>query len=115
VLKAPDVPSILIETGFISNPSTERLLRSDVHQRQIARNIMLGVQQYFAGKPRRIFSVPINKPNVQSKVICYVVKKGDTLGGVATKYKISMAKLKLANKLKKDALFVNQKLMIPAK
>lgn len=48
VLKAPDIPSILIETAFISNPSEEQLLRSPAHQQRLASAILSGVQDYFA-------------------------------------------------------------------
>lgn len=51
VLKAPDIPSILIETAFISNPEEERLLRSSSHQDKIAQAIMTGIQGYFAEFP----------------------------------------------------------------
>lgn len=113
VLKAPDVPSILIETGFISNPSTERLLLSDTYRKQIARNIMFGIQQYFANKPRRIIAEPINKYHLANKNVYYIVKQGDTLSKIAAKYKVSMLKLRVTNNLKKDSILINQKLVIP--
>lgn len=47
VLKAPDIPSILVETAFISNPNEERLLRSPGHQDKIARAMLNGIQDYF--------------------------------------------------------------------
>ncbi len=47
VLKSPDIPSILVETGFISNPGEEKKLRSRRYQKQIARYIMKGVLRYF--------------------------------------------------------------------
>lgn len=50
VLKAPDVPSILIETGFISNPSTEKKLRTKLYQQKIARAISQGIKEHFATK-----------------------------------------------------------------
>lgn len=117
VLKAPDMPSVLVETGFVSNPSTERLLRSDAHRRHIAQNIMAGLQQYFANKPRRVLQVQTvaQTPKNKQKYLYYMVKKGDTLGLVANKHKVSMQSLRIANKLKKDAIFVQQKLIIPAK
>lgn len=52
VLKAPDIPSILIETGFISNPRTESKLRAKWYQQKMARAISLGVKNYFAGKKK---------------------------------------------------------------
>jgi N-acetylmuramoyl-L-alanine amidase len=51
VLKAPDIPSILIETAFISNPEEEQRLRSDVHQQRFAESILGGVKRYFAQNP----------------------------------------------------------------
>lgn len=51
VLKAPDIPSILVETAFISNPEEEAKLRDSDHQDQIARAIMVGIRRYFAKNP----------------------------------------------------------------
>lgn len=51
VLKAPDIPSILVETAFISNPEEERLLRSPAHQDRIAKAMLSGISDYFAASP----------------------------------------------------------------
>lgn len=51
VLKAPDIPSILVETAFISNPSEEKLLRSPAHQDKLSKAILAGIQGYFASSP----------------------------------------------------------------
>ena len=51
VLKAPDIPSILVETAFISNPEEEQKLRDDRHQRKLADSIRSGVRRYFAQNP----------------------------------------------------------------
>lgn len=51
VLKAPDIPSILVETAFISNPEEERLLRSPSHQDRLAHAMLAGIKDYFAGSP----------------------------------------------------------------
>jgi N-acetylmuramoyl-L-alanine amidase len=51
VLKAPDIPSILVETAFITNPSEERRLRSDVYQRRMAAAILGGLRRYLAANP----------------------------------------------------------------
>jgi N-acetylmuramoyl-L-alanine amidase len=51
VLKAPDIPSILIETAFISNPDEELRLRDEAYQRQLARAIFSGIQRYFERNP----------------------------------------------------------------
>ena len=51
VLKAPDIPSILVETAFISNPEEEQKLRSERHQQKFADSIRDGVVRYFAQHP----------------------------------------------------------------
>jgi N-acetylmuramoyl-L-alanine amidase len=51
VLKAPDMPSILVETAFISNPDEELRLRDDAYQRQLAQAIFNGIQRYFERNP----------------------------------------------------------------
>jgi N-acetylmuramoyl-L-alanine amidase len=51
VLRSPDVPSILVETAFISNPAEERKLRDPTHQKQLAEAVMGGVKNYFESTP----------------------------------------------------------------
>ena len=51
VLKAPDIPSVLVETAFISNPEEEEKLRSEAYQKQLTEALMRGIQQYFARNP----------------------------------------------------------------
>ena len=58
VLKAPDIPSILVETAFISNPDEELRLRSEMHQQRFAESIYAGVKRYFARNP------PLARPKV---------------------------------------------------
>jgi len=51
VLKAPDIPSILVETAFISNPDEEARLRDEAYQEQMARALLIGIKRYFAKNP----------------------------------------------------------------
>jgi N-acetylmuramoyl-L-alanine amidase len=51
VLKAPDVPSILVETAFISNPEEEKKLRSDEYRDQLVDALTSGIKRYFAKNP----------------------------------------------------------------
>jgi N-acetylmuramoyl-L-alanine amidase len=51
VLKAPDIPSVLVETAFISNPEEEEKLRSEAYQKQLTEALMRGIQQYFSRNP----------------------------------------------------------------
>lgn len=53
VLKSPDIPSLLVETGFISNPNEEKRLSDSVYQQQLAQAITRGVRQYFSYFPPR--------------------------------------------------------------
>ena len=51
VLKAPDIPSILVETAFISNPEEEKRLNDSVYQEKMAQSIFNGIRKYFAQNP----------------------------------------------------------------
>ena len=51
VLRAPDIPSVLVETAFISNPEEEQRLRTDAYQEQLADALMRGISAYFARNP----------------------------------------------------------------
>ncbi len=53
VLKSPDVPSILVETAFISNPEEEQRLNDEAYQDQLARAILAGIKRYLAKNPPR--------------------------------------------------------------
>lgn len=105
VLKAPDIPSILIETGFISNPEGERNLRSSYFQRKMAKAIMDGIEQYFKGKPK-----PLMLTKEKEK---YKVQKGDSLSRIAQAKNTTIAQLKSLNQLKSDEIAVGQVLQIP--
>ena len=51
VLKSPDIPSILVETAFISNPDEEKRLKNDAYQDKMAEAIVAGIKRYFAKNP----------------------------------------------------------------
>jgi len=106
VLKSPDVPSILLETAFISNPREERKLRSPAHQRKTAKAILRGVSDYFSRKAPPGTWLSLN--NKEHKTVA-----GDTLIAIADQYNISAADLKIYNRLTGDSLSVGQALKIP--
>ncbi|NBS48728.1 MAG: N-acetylmuramoyl-L-alanine amidase, partial [Betaproteobacteria bacterium] len=58
VLKAPEIPSILVETAFISNPEEERRLNDDAYQQRMVQAMLKGIKRYFAANP------PLNRPTV---------------------------------------------------
>ncbi|MES2211778.1 MAG: N-acetylmuramoyl-L-alanine amidase [Pseudomonadota bacterium] len=109
VLKAPDIPSILVETGFISNRRTESLLGSKSHQRALAEAIYRGLEHYLEG--RRLPTIQPENVWVVRKE--YVVQNGDSLDKIASKFRISLLSLKELNQLKTDTIFPGQKLLLP--
>ena len=111
VLKAPDIPSILIETGFISNPTEERKLNDKKYQKTLAQAITRGVLAYFEESPPMGTLIAWQKDN--QKATEHVIKRGDTLSKVAAMYSISVAQLKQENGLKSNVIHVGQTLRIP--
>lgn len=106
VLKSPDIPSILVETAFISNPEEERKLRDPAHQQHLAMAILNGVRGYFASNP---------PPGTRMAMIQrHVIKPGETLSHIANRYSVSVADLRNLNKLKNDQVRTGQTLRIPA-
>lgn len=105
VLKSPDIPSVLIETAFISNPDDERRLRSPAHQQAIADAIYRGVRDYFYRYPPAGTQYAANRR--------HVIERGETLSHLAKKYQVSVANLRAANQLPNDVLRVGQEIRIP--
>lgn len=106
VLKAPDIPSILVETAFISNPAEERKLRSHRHQRKIAKAILKGVRNYFHANPPPGTLLALQDTK-------HRVAKGETLSAIANQYRVSVALIRSVNKLFNDRIRVGSVLRIP--
>jgi N-acetylmuramoyl-L-alanine amidase len=104
VLKSPDIPSILVETAFISNPTEEKNLRSSRYQQKLAEAMMKGIRGYFISNP---------PPGTRIAAREHVIKRGETLSGIASRYQVSMGTLRLANDLNSDTLRIGQVLHIP--
>jgi N-acetylmuramoyl-L-alanine amidase len=113
VLKSPDVPSILVEAAFISNPAEEKKLRSSAHRGQVASAILAGIRTYFYLHPPPDTQIAINLRNSPPGQLSYVVASGDTLSEIAERYDVSLAELKAVNQLSNDTLYVGEKLNIP--
>lgn len=109
VLKSPDIPSILIETGFISNPTEEKQLFQRGHQDKIARAISKAIIQYLNENPPQ--GTLLAAKGQQQK---HKVRSGESLSAIAKKYGTTMTKLKSTNKLKSTSLAVGQVLIIPS-
>ncbi|MGE0483778.1 MAG: N-acetylmuramoyl-L-alanine amidase [Gammaproteobacteria bacterium] len=105
VLKSPDIPSILVETAFISNPTEEKRLRSVAYRRKLAGAIHAGIAHYFSVNP---------PPGTHlAEVRRHKVARGDTLSGIASRYDVSVNSLKLANNLSSEMVRTGQELRIP--
>ncbi|TXR40118.1 AMIN domain-containing protein [Ectopseudomonas mendocina] len=116
VLKSPDIPSILVETGFISNPNEAKKLHTVSHQQALARSITTGVKQFFHENPPPGTYVAWLRD--EGKIVAgpreHVVTRGESLALIAQRYQISLAALRSANKLNGDVIKVGQTLQIPA-
>ncbi|MBL4820277.1 MAG: N-acetylmuramoyl-L-alanine amidase [Gammaproteobacteria bacterium] len=111
-LRSPDIPSILIETGYLSNPSEARKLASTGYQNKLADAIVQGVKNYFYENPPDGTLVAWQKENgiVPES---YVVKRGDSLSRIAQRFRVSLNQLKLANSLRGNVIQIGQTLTIP--
>lgn len=107
VLTAPDIPSMLVETGFISNPQEEKRLRSSAGQRKVADAIVRGVLDYFSTE------APPGTLVARVGVSQHVVKRGDTLSEIASRHGVTVAKLRAVNELRGDRLLIGDVLTIP--
>jgi len=106
VLKAPNIPSVLLETAFISNPREERNLRSSAHQKKVAKAIGRGVSNYFQRKaPPGTW--------LSEAVTDYKVKPGDNLSVIASRFNTSVDNLRARNALQSNNLSAGQVLKIP--
>ncbi|MNE69460.1 N-acetylmuramoyl-L-alanine amidase AmiC precursor [compost metagenome] len=115
VLKSPDMPSILVETGFISNPNEARKLASAGHQQALARSIVTGVRQFFQENPPPGSYVAWQRDNgkIAQGPREHVVSSGESLALIALRYQVSLGALRSANSLSSDVIKVGQTLQIP--
>jgi N-acetylmuramoyl-L-alanine amidase len=104
VLKSPDIPSILIETAFISNPNEEKKLLSAKHRKRMSDAIVVGLHGYF-----RDFA-PEGTLLASRK---HIIERGETLSTIAQQYRVSTNTLRQYNGLKGDLVRVGQTISIP--
>jgi N-acetylmuramoyl-L-alanine amidase len=107
VLKSPDIPSILVETAFISNPEEERKLMSQGYQLKMANAIYNGVVSYFNQY------APVGTSMAEKSDNKHVISRGETLSGIAQQYGISMESLKSVNPISNSQIRIGQVLKIP--
>ncbi|EKE67862.1 N-acetylmuramoyl-L-alanine amidase [Gallaecimonas xiamenensis] len=109
VLTAPDIPSVLVETGFISNPEEEKLLANGWHQGRLAGALAQALKEYFTAWPPQgtLFAQ-------QGSKRVHLVSRGESLSVLASRYGTTVSAIRHANSLKSDVLWVGQKLTIPS-
>jgi len=112
VLKSPDIPSILIETAYISNPTDEKNLASRKHQQKMAQSMFDGIEDYFYANPP-VGTKIARLSRERSSMRQYAVKSGDTLSEIADRYDVPVRDIRSANKIKGDKIRVGQVLNIP--
>nr|WP_279382262.1 N-acetylmuramoyl-L-alanine amidase [Oceanisphaera pacifica] len=110
VLKSPDIPSLLIEAGFISNPQEERLLLTASHQQKVAQAVFDGVKSYYRQNPP---SGTMMANKAAGKPQKHTVRTGESLSLIAKRYGVSVTQLKGHNSLKSDVVRIGQVLDIP--
>ncbi|MBD9610965.1 N-acetylmuramoyl-L-alanine amidase [Pseudomonas sp. PDM02] len=115
VLKSPDIPSILVETGFISNANEASKLAASSHQQALARSISSGVRQFFQQNPPpgTYIAWLRDSGKIAQGPRDHRVNPGETLAMIAVRYQVSPATLRAANNLKTDELKIGQTLTIP--
>jgi N-acetylmuramoyl-L-alanine amidase len=117
VLRSPDVPSILVETAFISNPAEEAKLKDPSHREKLASAILDGVNGYFRASPPpgSWFAANLEPPKKRAAATSrYVVGHGDTLRTIAAHHGLSIAQLREANDLAGDHVRPGDVLQIPS-
>lgn len=113
VLKSPDIPSILVETAFISNPKEERRLNSSKSQDEWAAAIADGVVQYFHANPP-VGTLVAERQNLQRPTeIAYTISRGDTLSGIADRFNVRLRSLRQVNNIRGDQIRIGQVIRIP--
>lgn len=113
VLTSPDVPSILVETAYISNPEEERRLRDPAHQTKLAAAIHAGVRRFFYDNPPPGTRIAMLAARERGRALRHVVSPGETIGDVAGRYAVSVEALRRQNRLETEQVATGTILEIP--
>lgn len=112
VLRSPDVPSMLVEAAFISNPGEERKLNDPDYRRRLSAAVADGVRDFFSLQPPPGTWVA---SNATTRAREHVVSRGETLSAIAVRHGVSLTSLRAANngRLRGDVVRVGDRLQIP--
>ena len=111
VLTSPDMPSILVETGFISNPAEARRLNQSSYQEQLATALFDGIRDYIGrfAPPGTLIAWQRDQGQMN-----YTIARGDTLSAIANRYGTSPRRIREANNISGDNIRIGQVIVIPA-
>ena len=120
MLKEPEIPSLLIETGFLSNRYEEIQLNQPYYQKQMAYRIFQGIRSYYEKNPlndlkSRIDSDSRGNNKAVASTVTHTVQKGEYLSKIAARYDVSVAELRRLNSLQSDTVHAGQILKVPKK
>ena len=113
VLKSPDIPSLLIETAYISNPTEEQALNDSRFQLGLARAIHDGIVDYFRANSPPDSYLALHPPPARQRPVRHVISRGETLSEIAERYHVRLATLRRFNQIKGDVIRIGQVLSIP--
>ncbi len=116
VLRSPDVPSMLIETGFITNPNEEKKLSNPAHRERLASAIVTGLRDYFSEQapPGTWFAARQQDQDYKTRERQHVVSRGETLSLIANRHGVPKDSIVAANKKRNDDVRIGERLIIPA-
>jgi N-acetylmuramoyl-L-alanine amidase len=113
VLTSPDIPSVFVESAYISNPREERNLRDPAFQQIFAHALFAGILDYFRDHPTPGTYLANNPPPVVTPPIRHTIARGETLSEIAERYRISLRELRRTNQISGDVIRIGQVLTIP--
>ena len=103
VLKSVDIPSVLVESGFLTNPDDAERLKGKPGRRMIARSIFLGVNNFFIENP--IEGTLITS---ETDFLFYTIQKGDVLSEIAIRFGVTVDSINKTNNLENKSIFPGQ-------
>ena len=107
VLKSVDIPSVLVESGFITNPEDAARLKGKAGRRMIARSIFLGIHNYFKQEPISNTTIEMNPD-----MVLYEIQKGDVLSEISIRFGVTVDSIIKLNNLNGQPIFPGQILKI---
>jgi N-acetylmuramoyl-L-alanine amidase len=113
VLTSPDIPSVFVESAYISNPREEANLRDPAFQTIFAHALFAGILDYFRTNAPPGTYLANNPPPEVAPPIRHTIARGETLSEIAERYRISLGELRRTNQISGDVIRIGQVLTIP--